>query len=151
MSDFGYPDLRLHSTTFIGGRTLSTFNLTEEVGVLEYNFMPYAGSGIIPEPSAIQIQAFRQALGEMLGDVEDSPDKPAQDDPTLFAKRLSEYLNQDTTETDEKSLHLVADVCSNQPSFDELHALPYRARQAFLGWVVGMLLVPEGVRLATSS
>jgi hypothetical protein len=128
---------------------LSTFNLTDAVGVLEYNFEPYAGKGVIPEPSAIQIQAFRQALGEMLGEVdEDSSDK---DEGVVFAKRLSEYLNSDTTEADEKSLHIVADVCSNQPSFDDLQALPYRARQAFLGWIVGMLLVPEGARPATSS
>lgn len=128
---------------------MSTFNLTDEVGALDYNFEPYAGKGTIPEPSTMQIQAFRQALGEMLGEVdEDSSNKV---DDVALAKRLAEYLKSDTTEADEKSLHIVADVCSNQPSFDDLQALPYRARQAFFGWVVGMLLVPEGARPATNT
>jgi hypothetical protein len=122
---------------------MAKFNLSEEVSELEYNFEPYAGSGVIPEPSAAQVNAFRQGLGEFIT-AEMPSTKPAKDmDSDEFVSVLNTYLSRDTTEIDEKVLHMASDVCSNQPSFDDLTVLPFRARQAFLGWLVGILLVPE--------
>src|SRR5215469_1111031 len=124
---------------------MSGFVLAEEVSALEYNFEPYGGKGIIPEPSAIQIQAFRQALGSLietedLGPIGQNPnDLPREE----FVKVVSMFLNRDTSEIDEKTLHMCADVCSGTPSFDELQTLPFRARSAFMGWLVGKLLLPE--------
>jgi hypothetical protein len=129
---------------------LSTFNLSDEVGALDYNFEPYARAGTIPEPSAMQIQAFRHALGELLSSLP-TPERPTDDDPAVFSATLTEFLSRDTTEADEKILQITADVCSNQPSFDELQMLPYRARQAFLTWLTGVLLIPEAQRPATST
>lgn len=131
---------------------MSTFNLQEEVGQLEYNFEPYGSRGTIPEPSAMQIQGFRQALGELYEATANlNTPKSLEEDPEGYVKRMSEFLSKDTTEDDEKLLHIVADVCSSQPSFDDLVALPFRARQAFLGWLTGTLLVPEAQRPATST
>jgi hypothetical protein len=128
---------------------VSKFILAEEVESLDYNFMPYGGSGTIPEPSAVQIQAFRQALGALVSEQEDTAAPSGVDDPK-FIEALTLYLNADTSEMDEKVLHYAADVCSNQPSFDDLSGLPYRARQAFLGWLVGVFLVPEVPTPATT-
>jgi hypothetical protein len=130
---------------------VSSFNLGQEIGELTYNFEPWAGAGSIPEPSSVQIQAFRQALGEVfaLGQ-EEGEEKQDPNDPAQFAKMLNQFLSQDTTEVDEKMLHLAAAVCSDSPSFDDLQALPFRGRQAFLGWLVGVLLVPETSRPATT-
>jgi hypothetical protein len=128
------------------------FVLSEEVSALEYNFEPYAGKGTIPEPTSDQIAAFRKSLGELvqaeLPAGVRSADDMAQAD---LAQTLSMYLNRDTTEIDEKVLHMASAVCSDHPTFDELATLPFRARQAFLGWLVGILLVPEVPMPATNT
>ena len=133
---------------------MASFVLSEEVSSLEYNFEPYAGKGTIPEPSSFQITSFRKGLAQMVEfsargedmdiDVEKMP-------PSEYAKRLSGLLREDTSEQDEKVLQMMADVCSNTPSYDDLCALPFRARQAFLGWIMGALIIPEVPRPATSN
>jgi hypothetical protein len=126
---------------------MANFVLADQVSELAYDFKPYAGSGIVPEPSSMQIQAFRQALASMMTDlpVESGP----QGATVELVKKISDYLSADTSELTEKILHAAADVCSNSPSFDDLQALPYRAQQAFLGWLTGVFLVPEAQTLAT--
>jgi hypothetical protein len=123
------------------------FVLGEEVLGLEYNFEPYAGAGQIPEPSSMQINAFRSALGTLYS--ESRANAPDTEDPDV--EKITEFLSRDTTEIDEKLLHAVAAVCSDSPSFDDLSALPYRGLQAFMGWLTKVLLLPEAPRPATSS
>jgi hypothetical protein len=132
---------------------MAGFVLSEEVSELDFNFEPYGGSGKIPEPSAYQITRFKKGLAELVEMSATEDDNTKVDDmPTKeFAQRLSKLLSEDTSEQDTKVLHVIADVCSDNPSFDELEALPYRPRQAFFGWLVGVLIVPEGPRPATTS
>ena len=131
---------------------MGSFILTEEVSTLDYNFEPYAGKGTIPEPSAMQIQVFKQGLAQMVEYAARAEDIDVNTlPPKEFAERLSKLLSEDTSEQDEKVLYMIADVCSSSPSFDDLQALPFRARQAFMGWIVGALIVPEAPRPATSS
>jgi hypothetical protein len=125
---------------------MSKFILAEEVETLDYNFEPYAGTGTVPEPSAMQIQAFRKVLAEMVQDA--MPEVTGMEDPR-FMEAVTTWLGRDSSEMDEKVMHAVADLCTNQPSFDDLSSLPYRARQAFVGWLTGMFLVPEALMPAT--
>ena len=122
---------------------MGSFVLQDEVSELTYNFEPYGGSGVIPEPSSDQIQNFRNALADLLADTP-APNQ-ARDDmtPQQMVSAISSILKRDTHESDEKVMHMAADVCSNQPSFDEIQVLPFRARTAFLGWLVGTLILPE--------
>jgi hypothetical protein len=126
----------------------NSFVLRLEVDQLEYNFEPYSSKGFIPEPTSQQIQNFRQSLAELIG--ETSNNAPNTDDPVGLVKRVADYLGQDTTEITAKILHIAADVCSNQPSYDDLEAIPYRAQQAFLGWLTGVFLIPETRTPATN-
>jgi hypothetical protein len=132
---------------------MASFVLSEEVSSLEYNFEPYAGKGTIPEPSSLQITAFKKGLAQMVeySARNEDIDVDVEKLPTSeYAARLSKLLREDTSEYDDKVLHMIADVCSDTPSYDDLTALPFRARQAFLGWVIGALIVPEAPRPATS-
>ena len=117
-----------------------SFVLRESIDELTYDFTPHAGSGVIPEPSATQILNFRHTLGEMFGEM--MPPEVADTSTTsALAQRVSEYLGQDTSEQQEKLLLAIAEVCSDMPSADELKLLPYRAQQAFAGWIVGTFLI----------
>jgi hypothetical protein len=103
----------------------------------------------VPEPSAAQIQNFRIALSSL---VEAMAPQGAADteDPVALLKQVTDYLGRDQTEVQDKLLHALADVCSDQPSFDELESLPYRAQQAFMGWITGTFLLPKLPITATS-
>jgi hypothetical protein len=128
---------------------MANFVLTEQVSALSYDLTPYAGKGTVPEPSALQIQSFRRVLAEMIGEMP-QPQADTADQMELV-RRVVEFLGKDTTEIDEKLTHAAADVCSGSPSYDELRDLPYRPMQAFLGWLVGMFLVPQLLTPATNT
>jgi hypothetical protein len=130
---------------------MAQFNAAERVSELSYDFRPYVQlDGVVPEPSSDQIRAFKHSFSEMVtaavGDVAGAQEASPLQQFEIFVQ----YLGRDTAEIDEKGLHAMADVCSNKPSFDDLTSAPYRIQQAFLGWLVGLFLVPEGLRLATN-
>jgi hypothetical protein len=127
---------------------MPNFVLRENVDELAYDFSPFAGKGVVPEPSAAQIQNFRVALSQLVTEM--APDQTETEDGTELLRRVTEYLGRDTTEINDKLLHTLADVCSDQPSFDELEGLPYRAQQAFMGFITGTFLVPKLPITATS-
>jgi hypothetical protein len=129
---------------------MGSFVLSDEVGELTYNFEPYGGSGVIPEPSSMQIQVFRQGLADLIEGTP-TPGNPQEMAPADFVHALSSILKRDSSENDEKVMHMAADVCTGQPSYDEIKALPYRARSAFLGWLVGTLILPEVPRPVTTN
>lgn len=121
---------------------MAGFVLRDSVEELTYDFTPHSGSGVIPEPSSMQIMAFQHGLAELFGEL--MPPTTDQDaNATALAKAVAEYLGRDTTEIQDKLLHVVAAVCSDHPSFDDLNVLPFRAQQAFVGWVVGTFLLPS--------
>lgn len=130
---------------------MAQFNAAERVSELSYDFKPFVDlSGVVPEPSSDQIRDFKHAFSEMvssaLGEVAGAQGATPMEQFEMFVQ----YLGRDTAEIDEKGLHAMATVCSSQPSFDDLASAPYRVQQAFLGWLVGLFLVPEGLRLATN-
>jgi len=122
---------------------VGSFVLQDEVSELTYNFEPYGGSGPIPEPSSDQIQDFKNAIADLIASTPAPEGDRDSMTPQQMVASISTILKRDTSESDEKVLHMAADVCSGQPSFDEIQALPFRARTAFLGWLVGTLILPE--------
>jgi len=121
---------------------MAGFVLRDSVEELTYDFTPYAGSGTIPEPSSLQIMAFQKGVAELFEALL-PPDTPKDATVQVMAQVVTEYLTKDMAEVQDKLLYVVSAVCSDQPSFDDLNALPFRAQQAFLGWVVGTFLVPR--------
>jgi hypothetical protein len=99
----------------------------------------------------MQIQSFKQALADMIQSTPTAPDNVDEMTPRQMVMSISGLLSRDTTEVDEKVMHMAADVCSGSPSFDDIAVLPYRARSAFLGWLVGVLILPEVPTPATRS
>ena len=126
------------------------FIASEAVEELAYDFTAIGGNkGTIPEPSAAQMQTFRHVIAELFeeGVPEDIPDTTKAAELRLAIIRT---LGEDTTEIQEKTLHAIADVCSDNPSFDELTSLPFRHQQAFSGWLTEQLLLPQTLTPATN-
>jgi hypothetical protein len=150
---------------------MAGFVASEQVEELAYDFGEYGPTGMIPEPSAGQIRDFRKAIADMLEaslpedeEVEksnlpvpaDGSTPVAEEEESLSQwkkerKALIEAIGRDRTEESEKALMAVAAVCSDNPSFDVLNALPWRFQQAFSGWLSEKLLLPKTLTTATTT
>jgi hypothetical protein len=122
---------------------MPSFVVKDTVDELTYDFEPYGGKGTIPEPTSSQITMFQKSLSELMVDLVPAGFGDDITSNTNLVRRVTEYLSKDTSESQEKLLQAIADVCSDRPSFDELSRLPYRAQQAFSGWVTGTFLVSQ--------
>ena len=127
------------------------FIAEEHVDELSYDFTKVGGpKGVIPEPTAAQMQAFRHSVAELFA--ESVPEDINVDEmkaPELRQAVIT-VLGDDQSELQEKALHAIADVCSDSPSFDQLQALPWRHQQAFSGWLTSILLLPQTSAPATN-
>jgi hypothetical protein len=129
------------------------FILSEEVEPLKFNFAPYGPEGIIPEPSAAQIQNFRMAVAAMFNDAmteQDAIDLDKAENAMELRRIFVATIGKDQTASQQKALQTIADVCSDTPSFDVLNALPWRHQQAFSGWISGVFLLPQTSTPATT-
>jgi hypothetical protein len=132
---------------------MAGFNAADAVDPFEYNFAPYADAkGTIPEPSDGQVNAFYAGLGAALkeGLGEDRVRDVDLTDRAALAKLQAELTVDDMNKVSDAYLNLYAAVCSNEPSRDDLEALPYRLRAVFYGSIQGWLS-PEALRPATNA
>lgn len=135
-----------------------TFTLAEELDLLEWDFSPRdtpgAGpKGIIPEPTSAQLQQFSKAMRQIVGPVMAEAGKdPATLSPDEIAAKLAEADAEEEAALAmvDQLIVAVAAVCSDSPNTDQIRALPYRAQQAFFGWIVGTFMDPKSQGLATS-
>lgn len=142
-------------------RKRKSFVAVDEVEELYYNFKPFVDvEGPIPEPSSIQIRDFRNGFVAMFQESlpdDDTPKSDTDDDgkPKVTAETVKKFIidviGEDESELEEKTMQLIAAVCSDHPSFDELRELPYRHKQAFSGYIAGAFLFPQLLTTATNS
>lgn len=129
------------------------FVLREQVDPLSYNFEPFGPSGEISEPSGTQVQNFRTGISELMTSMIPTGLAPkALEEMTSeeLSGRIQEFIGKDRTEENDKIMHIVSEVCSGDPSYDVLCALPFRHQQAFVGWLTGVLLSPPALTPATN-
>lgn len=134
---------------------INSFQLEEEIDELSYNFAtkanPTGPTGVIPEPSSKQIETFRRKLRTLMGPVLDAQLKAADMTPAERVAALNDV--EDGGDGDTRThdmLVAVAEICSNQPSVEQIEALPFRGQQVFIGWIVGVFLNPNSPTPATS-
>lgn len=139
----------------------NSFILSEVLAELTFDFRvkgadgeyvkPDAPHGTIEEPSALQVEHFRNALSTTLKPVVEV----LQNDKLTDAEKASELQAAGLTEADADKMQnemyqAVADLCSGNPSYQAILDLPFRARNMFVGWVVGTFLDPKAQTPATS-
>lgn len=129
------------------------FKAADAVEPLDYEFAPYADvKGTVPEPSGDQVAAFYANLGKQLETAlgDDRTEGVDMTSPTEVGRLFMSLTADDHKAMYDALLDLHAEVCSQQPSRDDLAQLPFRLRQAFYG-AVQEWLRPEASRPATSS
>ena len=144
------------------------FDSGSVVEPLDFDLSKHGGpKGTVPEPSDRLVfrftAQFRKVVLASISEAEKiavEQDVPEDDDARK--ERLSKFSLRDAlgildtadNETlkmlSDKMCGMVAEVCSNTPSEEQLVALPWRIKAAFFGWVVGELLVPEGSAAVTT-
>lgn len=106
---------------------MAKFNAATAVESLEYDFTHYGGkAGTIPEPSVEQVNTFLSTINSAYKRILSiTPDEAAE-----MSEEEAEQLGSGVADA-------LAELCSNQPSREEIEALPFRVMAAFVGWVAG--------------
>lgn len=147
---------------------MAKFN-PDEVEALGYNFLKFGGQEAdIPEPTDEKMMQFWKSTLELL-DVsnsgkqtiarlltEDGPKDKERDsdeyklwseDRDNRIRELVSSLGKRGVENLDRRREILAAVCSDQPSVDEMRMLPYRVFNAFEAYILGALS-PEGLTTA---
>lgn len=119
------------------------FNAGQAVSRLDYDFTDFLPGvkGISPEPSTEQVLIMQARIREIfrIGDM----------DPQALNEYLRDLSLEDFKKRDAEIAETYADVCSQQPSTDEILALPHRVQVAFIGYLSGELNTPTAGSSAT--
>ena len=132
------------------------FKAVDTVEVLDYDFTPWGGSGVTPEPSDAQIKAFQKALRSIIGPalVERQRAVEAVETTPSAAEMEALLARGEDNEADEQFdalLTAVAAVCSHKPTKAEIKKLPYRVKRHFCGYIAGTFLGEDKRPLRTAN
>lgn len=120
----------------------------EEYGSIEYDFTKYGGvKRPIIDPSDEMIQTYHKKVHELIreNDSDDVPsEKQLREDPAQL-KRIIERTRKmiESMDTHHRMVDIIAELCQNQPSSEEMLSVPYRVRIAFIRFVQRELVNPE--------
>jgi hypothetical protein len=112
------------------------FNAEKVVDPLDYDLTAVGGpKGRVPEPSDKVVFALQEDLRSGLTaqgiDISDLTDMGR------IAKQITALEPEQQTQYLESQLAAVARFCGGSPTLEQLQELPYRIRNAFVGWLVG--------------
>lgn len=126
---------------------MGKFNAGTAVEVLEYDFTDYVPDckGSIPEPSTEQLDAYFNAIRDLAKNVQNLRAKAERAEHAEDNELSNDEVDAILAEMDDLSISkytgemtvAIADLCSGQPSKEQIEALPFRVKQAFLQWVTG--------------
>lgn len=119
-----------------------------DYGNVRYDFKPDAPDvkGVIPDPSDDKIKQYHKDIRQLM---EDSGinDLPSETEMRLHPERMDEYMDRldayDQIETHHNLLEIIARLCSNEPSVEDMMKLPYRKRIRFVRFAQKELTNPE--------
>lgn len=126
---------------------MTKFN-ANDYGSVEYDFTKYQEGlkGIIPDPSDDLIQQYFKEMREFFRE-NGLDDLPSERDLRLNPSRIRELTERieaiDKIEVHHSQLAIVAKLCQNTPSTEEMMKLPYRVRVRFIRYVQTELTSPE--------
>lgn len=125
------------------------FKATEAVEALTYDFSPHGPTGEIAEPSSAQIEAYRTAYFDVLkksAELAGEAEKADADETKTLSQRLADVDLDALMEKNREAEQIIISATAALTGLDEvmLGNLPGRIKSAFLGWVVGVFLSPEG-------
>jgi hypothetical protein len=126
---------------------MGKFQAQTAVEALEYDLRPYVDkSGIIPEPTTQQLADYFEKSRTIAKDVMALKSRvdaaKGSDDPDideLSEEEINEIVTDlesiNVVEMQEQMVQLIADLCSQEPSTEDILGLPFRVRTEFVKWV----------------
>ena len=123
---------------------MAGFVASSEVEQLDFDFNPYVeASGVIPEPSAAQIQEFQKSIKTLFGDEFRASMLAETDRRAALDSMLDTSKDDEMAEKWGQLLDAVSAVCSGEVTREMLDKLPFRIQQHFIGWLMGTLTNPN--------
>lgn len=102
--------------------------------------------GVTPEPTQEQVRVKDVELRKLLG-LDDDAD--GEEITGAVAEKVSAMDKR--ADTDRRLVEIYADCCSQQPSTEQMLALPHRVLAAYLGYLAGELNTPTAGSTATAN
>lgn len=116
-------------------------------GSVKYNFHPDGTArGVIPDPSDDMLQTYHKQIRQWLKDsgIDDLPSEEELRRNPERARELSEQAESfDRIEVHQQLLKIIAELCQDQPSVDDMMTLPFRKRIRFVRFVQKEITNPE--------
>lgn len=120
---------------------MAKFNAGTAVESMEYDFTDYGGgSGVIPEPTDDILDAFYAQVAEVMGQVQETIgglQNLDTTDPEAVQAALTQVEGSSIMSQVSSALtDVIAGLTQGRPSAEEIGRLPFRVKQAFMGWLV---------------
>jgi hypothetical protein len=125
---------------------LAAFNAATVVEALDWTFEPFVhASGQIREPADEQITAYLTAVKALMAEVrQEVPALPdGSSDPADLIAALDDLDPESMQKLNGKMAAIYADLCSGDPSAEQILGLPPRRRTMFFGWLQQEVMSPE--------
>lgn len=120
---------------------MAGFKAQEAVEELAYDFRPYAEEhGVIPEPSSKQLEKFQRVVFGTVRSLGLTPEDMTGETRVTFD--LIESVMNKSFEVETEVLVAVSELTGLDA--DLIGGLPHRIKSAFMGWIMGAFLSPEG-------
>jgi hypothetical protein len=128
-------------------RKMAKFEASKVVDPLEYDLRPhYDKFGTIKEPNDRQIADYMSGTKEIVKELQGKLPKEIQNPDADLSEMLSavDDLDPEVVMTfHQKMAGVVAQLCSGDPSKDDILAIPIRIRVIFYGWLQQEVMSPE--------
>lgn len=109
---------------------------------LDFTFRPHLDlTGTIPDPSEAQVRAFNASIDQISSEGRKALTELAADTDTSDEDRRARAAQIDE-QVHERQLDAVAELCSGEPSRDQVAQLPYRVQVGFIAWLTKELRDP---------
>lgn len=124
------------------------FVLEDELDSLDWDFRPFIEAhGTIEEPSIQRVtqlqKTFQSVFAKALEAEKDAIEQGNTNEADVLARQIQALTSEEGDEIMKRVIKSVGIVCNGSPSVEQIQKLPWRGRQAFVGWVVGTFLNPE--------
>lgn len=116
------------------------FVAEEVVEPLDYDFSFFGGpKGTSPEPTDGQVSDFLSNIRKIMSEA----GYTVADGKLSIQNALAMAEENKAEELFEALIQAFSDVCSNQPTAEEIAALPSRIKRHYMGWLLGQLMSPK--------
>lgn len=127
-----------------------------DIDILDYDFSGFfdgGPKGIVPEPSTESISAYQLAISNLMESAEERikaivNDAPATDEEKLSEPEKNSEIDQLNQQTWIERKKLLAELCQQQPSFEDINRLPHRVFMKFEDYALGKW-TPQAASAAT--